>query len=94
MRACAITSVLSDALRVYGLYVAQLFPQSMGFSRQEYWSGFLFPPPGDSSNPGVKPTAPAAPALLVDSLPLSPLGSPGNLVLGVIFRHVYLLGEL
>ena len=28
----------------------------MGFSRQEYWSGFPFPPPGDLSDPGVDPS--------------------------------------
>ena len=38
----------------------------------EYWSGLSFPPPGDLSNLGIKPTSPALPA---DSLPLSHLGS-------------------
>ena len=46
---------------------------SMGFSRQEYWSGLPFPSPGDLSDPGIKPTSPA---LQVDSLPLSHWGSP------------------
>ena len=32
---------------------------SMGFSRQEYWSGLPFPSPGDLPNPGIKPTSPA-----------------------------------
>ena len=32
---------------------------SMGFSRQEYWSGLPFPSPGDIPNPGVKPGSPA-----------------------------------
>ena len=36
----------------------QAFP-SMGFSRQEYWSGLPFPSPGDLSNPGIKPMSPA-----------------------------------
>ena len=31
---------------------------SMGFSRQEYWSGLLFPSPGDLPNPGIKPAPP------------------------------------
>ena len=35
---------------------------SMGFSRQEYWSGLLSPPPGDLPDPGIEPAAPAAPA--------------------------------
>ena len=30
-------------------------PRSMGFSRQEYWSGLPFPSPGDLSDPGIKP---------------------------------------
>ena len=49
-------------------------PPSMGFSRQEYWSGLSFPSPGHLPDPGTKPESPA---LQADSLPLSPLGSPG-----------------
>ena len=41
-------------------------PLSMGFSRQEYWSGLPFPSPGDLPNPGIKPRFPA---LQADSLP-------------------------
>ena len=37
-------------------------PLSMGFSRQEYWSGLPFPPPGDLPDPGVKPTFLESPA--------------------------------
>ena len=37
--------------------VAGQAPLSMGFSRQEYWSGLPFPPPGDLLNPGIKPTS-------------------------------------
>ena len=41
---------------------------SMGFSRQEHWSGGLpFPPPGDLSDPGIKHMSPADPALQEDS---------------------------
>ena len=43
----------------------------MGLSRQEYWSGLLFLPPGDLPNPGMEPLSPA---LQVDSLPAEPLG--------------------
>ena len=46
---------------------------SMGFSRQEYWSGLPFPSPGNLSDPGIEPMSPA---WQVDSLPLSHLGSP------------------
>ena len=41
-------------------------PLSMRFSRQEYWSGLSFPPPGDLPDPGVEPRSPAVHA---DSLP-------------------------
>ena len=51
-------------------------PLSMGFSREEYWSGLPRPPPGDLPNPGIKPVSHASLALKVDSLPLSHQGSP------------------
>ena len=47
----------------------------MGFYRQDYWSGLPFPPPGNLPDPRIEPTSPAAPALQVDSLPLSQQGS-------------------
>ena len=34
-------------------------PLSVGFSRQEYWSGVPFPSPGDLSDPGIEPRSPA-----------------------------------
>ena len=39
----------------------------MGFSRQEYWSGWPFPSPEDLPDPGIEPRAPA---LQADSLPI------------------------
>ena len=47
---------------------------SMGFSRQEYWSGLPSPPPGDLPKPGIKLMSPASPALQADSLTLSQQG--------------------
>ena len=47
--------------------VACQVPLSMGFSRQEHWSGLPFPFPGDLCNPGIKPESPASQA---DALPL------------------------
>ena len=38
-------------------------PLSMGFSRQDYWSGLPFPSPGDLPYPGIKPTSLTSPAL-------------------------------
>ena len=46
---------------------------SMEFSRPEYWSGSLFPSPGDLPNPGINPDLPP---LKVDSLPAEPQGKP------------------
>ena len=51
-------------------------PLFMGFSRQKYWSGLPWPPPGDLPNPGIKPVPPAAATLQADSLPLNHWGSP------------------
>ena len=52
--------------------VALQAPLFMGFSRQEYWSGLPFPPPGDLPDPGIESTSPA---LQVDPLPLSHEGN-------------------
>ena len=46
--------------------VACQAPQSMEFSRQDYWSGLPFPSPGDLPNPGIKP---GSPTLQADSFP-------------------------
>ena len=43
--------------------VAHQAPLSMGFFRQEYWSGLPCPPPGDLPNPGIEPTVLMSPAL-------------------------------
>ena len=50
---------------------------SMGFSRQEYWSGLPFPSPGDLPNPGIKP---GFPTLQADTLPSEPQIIPFLLV--------------
>ena len=54
--------------------VAHQAPLSMGFPRQEHWSGLPFPPPGDLPDPGIEPASPTSPALQADSLPLEPSG--------------------
>ena len=46
-------------------------PVSMGFSRQEYWSGLPFPSPGELLDPGVEP---GSPSLQADSLPSELVG--------------------
>ena len=49
--------------------VAYQAPPSMGFSRQEYWSGLLFPSPGDLPNSGIEPRSPALQAHTLISEP-------------------------
>ena len=51
--------------------VAYQNPPSMGFSRQEYWSGLPFPSPGDLPDPGIEPPSPA---LQADAFPSEPPG--------------------
>jgi len=53
--------------------VAYQAPQSMEFSRQEYWSGLPFPSPGHLLNPGIEP---GSPELQEDALPSEPPGKP------------------
>ena len=53
--------------------VAHQAPPSMGFSRQEYWSGLLFPSPGDLPDPGIETRSPAFQA---DALTSEPPGKP------------------
>ena len=50
--------------------VAYQDPPSMGFSRQEYWSGLPFPSPGDIPDPGIEP---GSPVLQANTLPSKPL---------------------
>ena len=52
---------------------ARQAPLSMGFSRQEYWSGLPFPSPGDFPDPGIEPKSPA---LQADDLPTELWGKP------------------
>ena len=50
-------------------------PLSMGFLRQEYWSGLPFPSPGDLPDPAIEPRSPA---LQAEALPSEPPGKPYN----------------
>ena len=48
---------MSDSLQPHGLCIACQAPLSMKFSKQEYWSGLPFPPPGDLLDPGTEATS-------------------------------------
>ena len=56
--------------------VVRQVPLSMEFSRQKYWSGLPFSPPGDLPNPGNELASPASPVLEADSLPDEPSEEP------------------
>ena len=54
---CVCVPSCSSRVQLYATLwtVACQAPLSMGFSRQEYWSGLLCPPPGDLPDPGTEP---------------------------------------
>ena len=66
--------------------VAHQAPLFMGFPRQEYWSMWPFPSPGDLPDPGVEPVSPA---LQADSLLLSHQGNQGNNWILFLIRLIY-----
>ena len=71
MNVCEVTSVVSNSVTQWT--VACQTPLSMGFPRQEYWSGLPFPSPGLLPDPGIEP---GSPALQADSLASEPPGKP------------------
>ena len=58
----------------------------MGFSRQEYWSGLPFPPPGDLPDPE---TESRSPVLQADCLQSQPPGKPLSLVMVFILKFIF-----
>ena len=77
---CAVFSSLRCVwLSATARTVPRQAPLSMGFSRQEHWSGLPYPSPGDLPNPGIKPTSRT---LQEDSLPSEPPRKPRNTGVG------------
>ena len=76
-RVCAMLSCFS-CIQLFATpwTVAHQAPLSMGFSRQEYWSGLPCLPPGDFPNPGIEPMSLTSPAWQADCLPLTPPRTP------------------
>ena len=69
--------------------VAYQASPSVGFSRQEYWSGLPFPSPGDLPNSGIEP---GSPALGADALTSEPPGKPKRAVRALLARALQGLG--
>ena len=65
-------SVVSNSLQPH----SRQAPLSMGFPRQEYWCGLLFPPPGDLPNPGTETASLSSPALAGGFFSTVPPGKP------------------
>ena len=72
MAACELSCFSPVQLCAILRTVACQAPLSVGFSRQEYWSGLPCPPPGHRPDPGIKPWCLMSPALKGLSLPLVP----------------------
>ena len=70
--------------------VACQAPLSMGFSRQEYWSGLTFPSSGDLPDPGIKPTSLLSTALADAVFTTSSPGKPLYFVAGILCIHFHL----
>ena len=70
------------------VHVAYQASLSMGFSRQEYWSGLPFPSPGDLPDSG---TEPGSPTLEADALISEPPGKPKNTGVGChsLFQEIF-----
>ena len=75
IKVCVCVSCLSRVLLFVTPWIVACQNSSVGFSRQEHWSGLLFPPPGGLLEPGIQPTCPE---LWADSLPAEPPGKPGK----------------
>ena len=90
-RACVSAKLLS-CVRLFAT-PRTVAPLSMGFSRQEYWSGLPCPPPGDLPKSGIKPRSPA---LQADSLPSEPQGKPKNTGVGgvCLLQGIFLTQKL
>ena len=71
MSVCSVAELCPTLCNPLG--VTHNAPLSMGFSRQEYWSGLPFPSPEDLLDPGTRPRSPA---LHADSLLCKPQGKP------------------
>ena len=79
MHVCMLSCFSRVQLFVTLWTVAHQAPLSLGFSRQEYWSGLPCPPPGDLLDPGVKPMSLMSPAMAGGLFTPSTPGKPNNI---------------
>ena len=86
--ACVCVHLLSHVRFFVTLWtLAHEAPLSMGFSRQKYWSGLPFPPPGDLSDPGIECMSPVSPVLAGEFFTTEPPGKhPRHLPFSSLFK--------
>ena len=75
---CGLCAQLFSCIQLFAAtwtVVCQV-PLPMELSKQEYWSGLLFPTSGHLSDPGIKPMSLVSPALAGGFLTTAPLGKP------------------
>ena len=78
-------SVVSDSVTPWT--AAHQVLLSVGFTRQEYWNGLLFPPPGDLPNPGMEPQPLVSPALAGWFFTTAPAERPSELHVKFLAPH-------
>ena len=71
--------------------MAHQAPLSMGFSRQEYWSGLPFLPPGDLPDPGIESRSPA---LAERFFTAEPPGEPNSLYIYVYIQSLFMFSSI
>ena len=85
--ACVLSRISCVWLFASPWTVAHQAPLSMVFSRQEYWSGLPYPPPGDLPNLGIKPASLMSPALTGGFFTTSATWVLANIMYSPIFSH-------
>ena len=91
---CILSSLNCVRLFVMLWTVASQAPLSMGFSRQECWSGLLFPSLGDLPDPGIKPMSRVPPALAGGFFTTWPPGNPMTILRRKLSVEFFLISTL
>ena len=88
----SVASVIFDSTTLWT--VARQAPLSLGFSRQQYWSGLPGPPPGDLPDLGTKPATPTSPTLQANSLHTEPHGLMNEFNYSLSHLYIFSLASL
>ena len=94
VRACMLSCFSRVRLSATLWTIACEAPLSMGFSRQEYWSGLPCPPPENLPDPRVEPASLLSPALAGRFFTAEPPGKLSNMLTSVLFLRIKFLTML